>query len=176
MKRNGMLGTGVALLVLAAGCAGTSEAKRDVEGAIAGIEESTEGMVVAVHGDELEVRSAEDPDAAPMRFERTADTDLVRNDRPFSWVELSEGMPVRVHFEAKGGSEQATRIEILTGPEADEVRRKASGRSGWSRPEGVGTPPDQGSTRPSEMPGVDTSRDGTDVGGGAETEEDEGAY
>jgi len=149
MKRMWMLGVGVGALLVAAGCAGTSEAKRDVEGAIPGVESTREGMVVEVRQDSIAVQDAENPDAPPVRFQRTEETDLVRNDQPFSWPELSEGMPVRVHYDEATGAEQATRIEILTGAEADEVRSKARGSTGWSRPDrsnGVGAPP------PADMP------------------------
>lgn len=143
----GILGLALALL---AGCAGTSEAGRDVKGAIPGLEDSSEGLVTSVGGQWVEVQLAEDPQGEPVRFQRTEETDLVRNDQPFNWPELSEGMPVRVSYEAKKGAEQAMRVEVLTGAEADEVRDQVSGTSGWSRPEGVRSPPSEG-TRPAPV-------------------------
>ena len=153
MKRMWKFGIGGLALVFAAGCAGTSEARRDAEGAIAGLEESSEGMVASVSEQWGEVQPADDPQGEPIRFERTGETDLVRNEQPMSWPELSEGMPVRVSYESEAGAEQAMRVEVLTGAEADEVREQVQGSSGWSRPEGVGSPPSEGAAPPMGEPG-----------------------
>lgn len=167
MKQLWRAGLGVVALALVAGCAGSSEARRDAEGTIAGLEESKEGMIVALRQDALEVRDAENPNAEPIEFRRTADTDLLRNDQPFSWPELAEGMPVRVSFDPDAGAEEATRIEILTGSEAEEVRRRAGGSSGWSRPDGVGS--QGGAPPPVDMPGVGDRKDQMET-------EDDSAY
>ncbi len=153
MMRKVMLGVGVAALMLA-GCAGTSEAKKDVEGAVAGLEETKEGTIVDVQQDFIAVQDAEDPQGEPLRFQRTETTDLVRDEEPFSWPQLAPGMPVRVSYEAEAGAEQASRIEILTGSEADEVRSKTSGSTGWQKPEGMTRPRGEGGPPPADMPGA----------------------
>ena len=59
MKRMWTVGVGVVALALAAGCAGSSEAKRDAEGAVAGLEDDREGMVVDVKENYVSVQDVE---------------------------------------------------------------------------------------------------------------------
>jgi hypothetical protein len=190
MKRILLVGIGVASLALA-GCAGSKEAQRDAEETVAGFESTKEGTVVSVEEDRITVRDVT-AQGETIEFRRTSETDLVREDQPFSWTEISEGMPVRVSYDAEAGAEKATRVEILTGSEADSVKNKAGG--GWSRPEGITRPRGEGGPPPADAPegngmqqdgieGDGTQQDGLegdgmqpdDLGGESDTTGHEGA-
>lgn len=149
MKRILLVATGIATLALA-GCAGSKEAKRDAEETVAGMEATKEGMVVAVREDRITVRDMSSSQGETIDFQRTSETDLVRGDEPFSWTELSQGMPVRVSYDSDAGPEKATKVEILTGSEAEKIRSKSG--SGWSKPEGITRPRGEGGPPPADAP------------------------
>ena len=160
MKRMLLLGMGVAALAFA-GCAGSKEEKRGEQTAAKQAESSKEGTIVSVQEDTITVRDAENPQGRTIRFQRTAETDIVRDDRPFSWTQLSQGMPVRVSYAPVAGEERATRVEVLTGSEAEQVRSRAGESGGWERPEGITRPRGQGGPPPADMPhGGATGREG----------------
>ncbi|MCY1081765.1 hypothetical protein [Archangium lansingense] len=110
-----------------AGCAGTKEAKQDVESAVPGLSQKEEGVVTNVDKDahRIAVKSVSEPAAQEVWFALTVDTKLERDGQIVTWDDLSEGTPVRVSFEPATGAEKAYRVEVLTGLEADEVRKKA---------------------------------------------------
>lgn len=157
MKRILLVAMGVAALALV-GCAGSKEEKRGVEKTASMNETTTEGTVVAVEEDTITVRDAKNPQGQTLKLRRTSDTDLVRDDRPFSWTEISQGMPVRVSYEADSGPGRATRVEVLTGSEAEQVRNKAGGS--WQKPEGITRPRGQGGPPPVDRPSGDGGTEG----------------
>lgn len=109
------------------GCAGTKEAKRDVEAAVPGLSQKREGLVVSVDAKRnlVEVNDVNNPAAPPAWFALTPGTRLERQGQRVNLNDISEGTPVRVSYEPATGPEEAYTIEVLTGEKADEVRLKA---------------------------------------------------
>lgn len=129
LAKNGKKGMGwaigLALGVWAWGCAGPKEAGRDIGAAIPGVAETQTGVVTEVREDFIAVRlPGEAPEAPPVWFQRTADTRLVEDGQPANWTQLVEGTAVRVRFEAEPGPERAYEIEVLSGDEAEQIRRQ----------------------------------------------------
>ncbi len=110
-----------------AGCAGTKEAKKDIEAVVPGLSQSREGVVTDVDMDahRIAVRSVDAPSEPEAWFALSGDTKLERDGQLVSMDELSEGMPVRVSYEPATGPEKTYKVEVLTGEKAEEVRQKA---------------------------------------------------
>lgn len=110
-----------------AGCAGPKEAGRDIEAAVPGLSDKSEGLVTSVdkEGNLIEVKDVNNPAAPPTWFALTPGTKLEREGRLVSIEDLSEGTPVRVSFESAAGPEKTFKVEVLTGAKADEVKKKA---------------------------------------------------
>jgi hypothetical protein len=109
------------------GCAGTSEAKRDVEAAVPGLSQKREGVVTNVDKDasRIAVKAVDDPALPEAWFALTPDTKMERDGQMVTWDDLQEGTPVRVSFEPAAGPEKTYKVEILTGEKAGEVKAKA---------------------------------------------------
>lgn len=106
------------------GCAGPREARRDVASFIAP-SQTRLGVVTNIQGQNIAVASVEDPAAPAAWFNIGAETTVERNGQRVELGMLEEGTPVRVQFEPATGPERTTRVEVLTGPEAEQVREKA---------------------------------------------------
>jgi hypothetical protein len=123
-----VLGAVVLAAVLGgAGCAGTSEARRDVEAAVPGLSQKREGVVTNVDKDHsrIEVKDANNPSSPEAWFALTPDTKMERDGQMVTWDDLHEGTPVRVSYEPAAGAEKTYKVEILTGEKAGEVKAKA---------------------------------------------------
>lgn len=109
------------------GCAGTKEAKHDVEASVPGLSQKREGVVTNVDrdGKRIEVKDVDHPTEPDAWFALTPDTKMVRDGQMVTWDDIHEGTPVRVSFEPAAGPEKTYRVEILTGVKADEVKVKA---------------------------------------------------
>jgi hypothetical protein len=109
------------------GCAGTKEATHDVESAVPGLSQKSEGVVTNVDKDasRIAVKSVDDPAVPEVWFALTPDTKMERDGQMVTWDDLSEGTPVRVSFEPAMGPEKTYKVEILVGQKADEVKQKA---------------------------------------------------
>jgi hypothetical protein len=109
------------------GCAGTKEAGRDVESAVPGLSQKSEGVVTSVDKDasRIAVKSVDDPAAPEAWFALTPNTKMERDGQIVTWDDLSEGTPVRVSYEPATGPETTYKLEILTGQKAEEVKQKA---------------------------------------------------
>jgi hypothetical protein len=94
---------------------------------VPGLSNKREGLVTRVdkEGNLIEVKDVNDPGAPSAWFVLTPGTKLEREGRLVSIEDLSEGTPVRVSFEPATGPERTYKVEILTGPKADEVKVKA---------------------------------------------------
>lgn len=139
-------------------CAGTKEAQRDVESSVPGLSESTTGVVTDVSDNMLTVRTAEG-EHKEVQFQRSAKTELVSAGQPYNWTDLNEGTPVRVKFESEAGAEKASKIEVLTGDEAQKVLAETGSEGSWSKP-APGSSPSGSETSPSAPSGgMDDSMD-----------------
>jgi hypothetical protein len=109
------------------GCAGTKEAAHDVESAVPGLSQKSEGVVTNVDkdGSRIAVMSVDNPAAKEVWFALTPNTKLEREGQMVTWDDLSEGTPVRVSFEPAAGPEKTFQVELLTGQKAEEVKLKA---------------------------------------------------
>lgn len=127
----------LALVVgVAAGCAGTKEAKRDIADITPGVENRQEGLVATVEENWISVTPADEPRAEPIRFRVDDRTTIKQGDRRLDRSALEEGEAVRVSFEPRAGNEQAKAVEILEGDAAAQVRAKASSPPpAWPKPE-----------------------------------------
>lgn len=109
------------------GCAGTTEARHDIQGMVPGVATRDEGLLRTSYKDRIEVVGMKSHPEA-VSFEITADTQIMRDGQRVEVSELQPGMPVRVAFEAAVGPERATKIELLTGGDAAKVRTEARER------------------------------------------------
>jgi len=115
----------VGTLLGVAGCAGPSEAKRDISAAVPGLEQQWKGVVMRVddQASAIAVREAESADAA--WFLISSNTIVERDGERLNIRQLEEGTPVNVSFEPAAGPEKTFRVKVLTGQEAQEVLREA---------------------------------------------------
>lgn len=127
MDRRAMVAGLAALGVVlgAVGCAGTKEARRDVQAIIPGLEQTRVGVVTNIQGQNIAVASVDDPAAPAAWFHIRPETEVAREGQRVDLDMLEEGTPVRVQFEPATGPERAMRVEVLTGAEAEQVRQKA---------------------------------------------------
>lgn len=125
MNRWSVWGCAAVALGVAWGCAGPREAVADVEEVVPGLEETRTGVVTEVEEDRIAVTVVDEPMPQPVWFERIESTRVQRGGMALSWTEVTEGTPVRVHFEPATGAERTFRVEVLTGQEAEEVRRRS---------------------------------------------------
>jgi hypothetical protein len=118
----------VGTLLGVTGCAGTSEARRDISAVVPGLEQNWRGVVMRVddQANAIAVRaveSAEMPQAAWFAIDQT--TILERDGERISIMQLEQGTPVKVSFEPAAGAEKTYRVKVLTGQEAQEVLQEA---------------------------------------------------
>lgn len=106
------------------GCAGTREAGRDISGALPGISQNREGVVVGVEGNAIAVADANQPYGPAAWFSISPDTEVERAGQRMEVSQISEGQPVRVSFEPAIGAEKTFKVEVLTGQKAEEVKQK----------------------------------------------------
>jgi hypothetical protein len=121
-----LLGAGA--LAVGAGCAGTSEAKRDVTAAVPMVEQNWKGVVLRVdtQTDRISVRTTDSGEPVQSAwFSIQSDTKVERDGKRVELREIQPGDPVRVGFEPAVGAERAYKVQILTGAEADEVLQKS---------------------------------------------------
>jgi hypothetical protein len=127
---------------VAAGCAGTKEAKKDIADVTPGVENRQEGVVSSVDRTSISVTPADRPDAQPIRFAVDDDTRVKQGDKTVDRTAIEEGEAVRVSFEPQAGNEKAKAVEILEGDAAAQVRAKAaSAPPAWPKPERSGNVP-----------------------------------
>jgi hypothetical protein len=121
----GALGT----LGFAFGCAGPKEASKDVTAAIPGVSQHRDGVITGVQGDNIAVADANNPNEPVAWFHVDADTKIERAGQRVALNQLSEGTAVRVSFEPATGAEKTSKIEVLTGAEAQQLEQKLQGKS-----------------------------------------------
>lgn len=130
------------LVVVLSACAGTKEAQKDVEGMIAGAEQTSTGVVVQTDEQQIAVKDVKNPEGEAVWFARQTDTELEKDGQPVDWSELTEGTPVRVHFEESTGAEKAFKVEVLTGSEGEKVKSQVPVEApAWRKPTGLRSKP-----------------------------------
>lgn len=105
-----------------AGCASTPEPSPKAPTTGPTLEQTRTGFITAVRDQELQLFSPDVPESKTVWVARSESTEIVRDGQPIAWDELTEGAPVRVSFEPAAGAEKASRIEVLTGQEAERLR------------------------------------------------------
>jgi len=115
-------------LLGAAGCAGQKEQVREerAQEEQARWEDTREGIVTRVERNQLTLRLADR--VQPLRVEIDLSTPVILDEEEVSQRVLNEGLPVRVvlsDMDTLSGYPRAERIEVLSGEEAEEVRREA---------------------------------------------------
>ncbi|HCF61027.1 MAG TPA: hypothetical protein DFS52_23905 [Myxococcales bacterium] len=105
-----------------AGCASTPERSPEATTTGPTVEQTRTGLITAMRAQELQLFSPDVPESKTIWVARDESTEIVRDGQPIAWDELPEGAPVRVSFEPAAGAEIASRIEVLTGQEAEQVR------------------------------------------------------
>lgn len=115
----------VGTLLGVAGCAGPSEAARDISAAVPGLEQNWKGVVMRVddQANVIAVRDAESAEAA--WFAIGPNTIMERDGERLSIRQLEQGTPVNVSFEPAVGAERTYRVKVLTGQEAQQVLQEA---------------------------------------------------
>ena len=125
LRQAGMVAGLIGLTLGIWGCAGTREASKDISAVVPGVSETRTGVITEVRGNIIAVRApGEDPAAPPVWFKRSVDTRLLENGQPANWTQLVEGTAVRVRYEPEPGPERAYQIEVLTGAEAEQIKRQ----------------------------------------------------
>lgn len=110
------------------GCAGTKEAGKDVGAAIPGVYQHRDGVITGVQGNNVAVADANNPNEPVAWFHVAADTKIERSGQRVELSQLSEGTAVRVSFEPATGAEKTSKIEVLTGDQAQQVEQKLKGK------------------------------------------------
>lgn len=99
------------------------------------------GVVAQIAEDQIAVTAVDAPSAKPAWFQILSSTRIEQSGEDVKWIRITEGTPVRVRYEPAAGAERTFALEILTGLEGEEVRR----RLGWGLVgEPPATPPPQG--------------------------------
>ncbi|MGI5860599.1 MAG: hypothetical protein ACOX6T_00915 [Myxococcales bacterium] len=106
---------------LVAGCASTQKSSPEATTGPT-VEQTRTGFLTDVRAQELQVFSPDVPGEKTIWIARDDSTEIVRDGQPIAWNQLTEGVPVRVSFEPAAGPEKASRIEVLTGQEAEQLR------------------------------------------------------
>jgi hypothetical protein len=112
MGRAWRTGVALAVLALAAGCAGSkAEQKPDKV-----TERTVTGNLEFVDSRSVMVSSPDHPDAPAQLLSRGADAKVQRDGHDVKWSELNEGEQVRVTYtERMSGPSEVARVEILSG-------------------------------------------------------------
>ncbi|HCF58217.1 MAG TPA: hypothetical protein DFS52_09515 [Myxococcales bacterium] len=133
MRRTSILGVVLATLAVA-GCAGTKEAAREVEAATPGLSQTREGIVTATGPDRtIQVYTPNAQQDPTLTLRQVSGTSISRDGQQIGWAEIQPGEVVRVSFTPATGAEEALKVEVLTGSEADDVRQQL----------GIAQPPQQ---------------------------------
>jgi hypothetical protein len=129
MKTFGRVVLAAACAYVAAGCAGTKEATKDVQDIVPGVSQTETGLIQIVGRNQISVVGSANA-GQPVTYNIGPKTIVIRGSERVEVSQLEPGTPVRVAFESTAGPEHATKIEVLTGAEADQVRNEVNGTPG----------------------------------------------
>ncbi|QSQ23592.1 hypothetical protein JY651_00985 [Pyxidicoccus parkwayensis] len=127
MRKTVMLLGALGALGLGMGCAGTKEAGKDVSAAIPGVYQHRDGVITQVHGNNIAVADANNLNEPVAWFNINANTKIERDGKRVELSQLSEGTAVRVSFEPATGAEKTSKIEVLSGDQAQQLEQKLQG-------------------------------------------------
>lgn len=83
-----------------------------------------EGKIAAVERSRVTFWNAEDPAGEPVTLALTNDTTYVKGGNFVDRGKLSEGEMVRVFYDETQEHPTALRVEILSGQEADQIKKR----------------------------------------------------